>query len=372
MCTSPWGASEELWSQAAAQLKLQGHDVQASVMYWPRRPEKVTALERQGVRLGTYPSFRVGPGRRLWQRLTLGYGRSYHRLTRSRPDLVIISQGYNSGGLGWAKVCREAAIPYAIIVNCNSELWWFGEQFDEAVATYTGARRIFCVSGNNLDLLRRQLGEPLPNGEVVWNPFNVSTEPPPAWPDEREAVRLACVSRIELGQKGQDLLLQALARPEWRSRSFELNLFGAGPDEEALRRLGRSLQLHNLRFRGHVSDVRSIWEQNHLLVAPARYEGVPLSVVEAMWCGRPTVGTDVGRITELCVDNETGFVAPDVTVSSFGLALERAWERRKDWPRMGQAARARAERLVPTDPVRLFCERLKACADVKPETASDA
>ena len=41
------------------------------------------------------------------------------------------------------------------------------------------ARKIFCVSHNNLDLLRLQLGEPLPNGEVVWNPFNVSTEAAP-------------------------------------------------------------------------------------------------------------------------------------------------------------------------------------------------
>jgi hypothetical protein len=32
----PWGGSEELWSQAALRLRDQGHDVAASVPWWPR------------------------------------------------------------------------------------------------------------------------------------------------------------------------------------------------------------------------------------------------------------------------------------------------------------------------------------------------
>jgi glycosyltransferase involved in cell wall biosynthesis len=84
--------------------------------------------------------------------------------------------------------------------------------------------------------------------------------------------------------KGQDLLLRALARPEWRERPVVLNCFGAGPDELALRRMAGMLQLNNIHFRGHVTDVRAIREQNHLLVLPSRYEGLPLVLVEAMWC----------------------------------------------------------------------------------------
>ena len=103
-----------------------------------------------------------------------------------------------------------------------------------------------------------------------------------------------------------------------------------------LRRMGSNFQLKSLHFHGHVSDVRGIWEQNHLLVLPSRYEGVHLSVVEAMWCVRPAVVTDVGHTDEPCLDNKTGFVAPAATVSSFGNALELAWERRmidRTWAR---------------------------------------
>lgn len=358
----PWGGSEELWSQTAIQLERMGNDVQASVGYWPRLSDKITVLAKEGITLETHSSQQTGPVRRAWNRLSLDNRRGYGRLKRFNPDLVVISQGHNSGGFGWAKICREAAIPYVIIVHCNSELWWFQEQFLEAVASYTAARTVFCVSRNNLDLLRLQVGEPLPNAEVVRNPYNVSPGCPPPWPDESSLWRLACVARIDPAAKGQDLLLRTMGRPEWRERPVELNFFGTGPDEAALRRIAGMLQVNNVHFRGHLNDVRRIWEQNHLLVLPSRYEGLPLALIEAMWCGRPAVVTDVGGNAELCVDNETGFVAPAATVSSFAQTLQRAWEQRKKWLHLGQAARSRVEKEIPRDPVGLFCERLKACA----------
>ena len=89
---------------------------------------------------------------------------------------------------------------------------------------------------------------------------------------------------------------------------------------------------------------------------------LPLALVESMWCGRPAVVTQVAGNTEVCVDNETGFVAPAPTVSLLADTLQRAWDRREDWQSMGQAARARAESLIPKDPIALFAEKLRSCA----------
>ena len=82
-----------------------------------------------------------------------------------------------------------------------------------------------------------------------------------------------------------------------------------------LRRLAGMLQLDQVHFRGHVANIKEVWEQNHLLVLPSRYEGLPLALVESMWCGRPAVVTEVAGNTEVCVDNVTGFVAPAPTVA---------------------------------------------------------
>jgi glycosyltransferase involved in cell wall biosynthesis len=366
MADSPWGGSEELWSQAALQLKKAGHGVSASVAYRPILSQKVLALARQGIRIRPYPSasYVAGSLRHSLDRISLAWRRTFAWLLRCRPDLVVISQGHNSGGFHWARICREAAIPYVIIVQCNSDNWWFDNNtVEEAAASYTAARNVFCVSQSNLDLLRIQVGEPLDSAEVVWNPYNVTVDQIPAWPPTNGRWNLACVARMDPAAKGQGLLLEVLARSEWRDRPVELNFFGEGLFELPLRRLVSMLQLKNVHFRGHVSDINAIWEEHHMLVLPSRYEGLPLALVEAMWCGRPAVVTDVAGNAEVCVDNETGFVAPAATVPLLADTLERAWNRRMDWQRMGQAARVRAENQIPRDPAAVFAERLKSCAN---------
>lgn len=356
----PWGGSEELWHRTAVRLKEEGHDVLASVLFWPKMSEKVTSMKDKGIKLQVRRPFWGTRFRRMWNKVSRHRIRCYSEVKRFDPDLVVICQGHNAGGFDWAKVCQEAQIPYAVIIQCNSEVFWFGDRLDAALATYTRAKGVFCVSQGNLDLLRMQLGDPLLHAEVVWNPCNVSQETPPAWPDHADVWRLACVARMEPSAKGQELLFKTLALPEWRDRAIELNLYGAGPDESSLRRYAEMLQLKNVNFQGHVSNVRMIWEQNHLLVLPSRFEGLPLALVEAMLCARPACVTDVGGNAELCEDGVTGFVAPAATAASISSTLEQAWNRRNEWESMGKAGRARVEELVPGDPIGVFCERLKA------------
>jgi len=359
----PWGGSEELWSQAALKLRREGHDVQATVAYYPDLSGKVMALAKEGIKIGTYPWRPRGLVNRIMNKLARRRRRAYSRVTRFKPDLVVISQGHNAGGFDWAKLCREASIPYVFIVQSNSEhMWFYDDEVEEVAGIYRAAEKVFCVSHANLKLLRIQLGDPVPNGEVVWNPYNVSPDSIPAWPAKNGRWRLACVARMEPQAKGQELLLQVLARPEWRDRPVELNFFGKGPHELTLRRLAKMLQLEQVHFRGHVANIESIWEESHMLVLPSRWEGLPLALVASMWCARPAIVTEVAGNPEVCVDNETGFVSPAPTVSLLAATLERAWEQREDWERMGQAARARAERQIPRDPIALFTDHLRCCA----------
>jgi glycosyltransferase involved in cell wall biosynthesis len=368
---SPWGGSEELWSQSASRLKQAGHEVQASVAHWSGHSEKVATLREQGIRVEARPLRPVGSIRKVARMIARKGPYGFEWLRHFRPDLAIISQGFNAGGFDWAKVCIEAGIPYVLIVHCNSELWWFRDPvMDDAVAAYTKARKIYCVSHSNLDLLRLQVGEPLRTAEVAWNPCGVSPECAPAWPSDTSLWRLACVARLDPSAKGQDILFRIFSSQKWRDRPIELNLFGSGSFERNLRRMAEIMDSKIVRFRGHVSNIEEIWKENHLLVLPSRYEGLPLALVESMWCGRPAVVTDVGGNAELCADGKTGFIAPAATISSVGETLERAWQQRSAWQNMGKAARAKVEALVPKNPIELFCEQLKDFAAVNPSIAS--
>jgi glycosyltransferase involved in cell wall biosynthesis len=372
----PWGGSEELWSQAALRLAAEGHQVRASVAHWPAPAVQLTELARQGIGIQHHPSMCDSITRRISNKLAFRASRAGARLRQFRPDLVILSQGHNAGAFHWARLCRDLSIPFVLIAHCNYEGWSFGAARDAAATAYIAARRVFCVSQKNLELLCLQLGAALPHAEVIRNPCKLAPHLQIPWPAGRNSYQLACVARLAVAAKGQDLLLEVLARPEWRSRPVELSLYGEGPDADALAGIVGQLSLRNVHFRGHVRDVSSIWSENQLLVLPSRYEGLPLALVEAMRCGRPAVVTDVGGNAELCVDGETGFVASRPTANALAEALERAWQRREEWRAMGLAASVCIAQHLPADPVGIFVDKLTRMAEAegtgpKPEPAID-
>ena len=115
-------------------------------------------------------------------------------------------------------------------------------------------------------------------------------------------------------------------------------------------------------FAGHVTSIEKIWVENHVLVMPSRFEGMPLAIVEAMLCARAVVATDVAGHSEIIDDGVTGFLADAPTVSSMANALERLWAGRMSLEAMGKAAAKSIREHVPADPIRVFSEKMKSLA----------
>lgn len=116
-------------------------------------------------------------------------------------------------------------------------------------------------------------------------------------------------------------------------------------------------------FAGFAS-VENIWAENHVLVMPSRFEGLPLAMVEAMRSGRPVIATDVAGHREIVQDGVTGFLAEAPSATSFLAALERFWERRHEAEAIGRTAAQHISRLLPADPVRDFSDKLKHLSEV--------
>lgn len=360
----PWGGSEALWSETASRLKQQGHHVAASVLRWPSRPAPLVELARQGIPIAFRARGRNFLGRALrkyFPPLASGpIDASQQRwLERSAFDLLVVSQGGPWDGVPWMLACRQAKVPYCAIVHANSEAWWpLDSRLADIEAGMTGARRVFFVSHANHRLMEAQIGRRLDQAAVVANPCAVNRDSAAPWPPPDGEIRLACVGRLAPQAKGQDVLLQVLAQPKWRQRPIRLNVYGTGPSERAVKALATFLAVPRVTFHGHVSDIREIWSANHALVLPSRHEGLPLTIVEAMVCGRPVITTDVAGNTELVDDEVNGFVAAAPTVSLLDEAMERAWRRRAEWPDLGARARADALRRLPDDPVGDFARTL--------------
>jgi glycosyltransferase involved in cell wall biosynthesis len=63
--------------------------------------------------------------------------------------------------------------------------------------------------------------------------------------------------------------------------------------------------------------VREVFKNISVLIVPSYREGFPLVIMEAMELGIPVISTPVGNIAEHVLDNENGFVAPDVDAKLF-------------------------------------------------------
>jgi glycosyltransferase involved in cell wall biosynthesis len=161
-------------------------------------------------------------------------------------------------------------------------------------------------------------------------------------PDGATAVRLVMVARFS-PQKDHPLLLRALAG--LRELPWELWLVGGGEREGAVRREALRLDLGDrVRFFGERRDVPEILAAGHVFVLASRWEGLPLTVLEAMRAGLPVVAADVGGVREAVVHGETGLLFPRGDAGALRRCLELLIASPAERVRLGAAGRARWEK----------------------------
>jgi glycosyltransferase involved in cell wall biosynthesis len=357
---SKWGGSEFLWSSAAERLARLNCEVRVSAKDWGSPVAEIEKLRYSGCKIfyRSAPSFFHRLASKV---LPLAPDATRHlRLAGSGVDLIVISQGNNTEGLPWMELAREFGLPYAGISQCASEMWTPDDHIADRLALgYEGAVRSYFVSEANLDLSQRQFGVPHARARVIRNPFNVRYDACPSWPaTEIDHLSLACVARLEIAAKGQDLLLEVLGLPPWRERKVHLSLIGSGVNERLLRRRADQLKLENVEFAGFSNDIEKVWSSHHALVLPSRCEGLPLAIVEAMLCGRPCIVTDVAGNRELIRDDINGFLAAAPTIDLLDAAMNRAWDARSRLREMGSVAATDVRRVVPKDPADDFAREL--------------
>jgi glycosyltransferase involved in cell wall biosynthesis len=113
--------------------------------------------------------------------------------------------------------------------------------------------------------------------------------------------------------KGVQVLLEAFARVREARPDAQLILIGAGHAEARFRSLVKTLGLdQSVRFVAPIPQAQlAAWMRAAVcLVLPSFSEGLGRVVLEAMACGRPAIGTNVGGIPELIQDGVTGYLVP--------------------------------------------------------------
>lgn len=150
---------------------------------------------------------------------------------------------------------------------------------------------------------------------------------------EPEPGTLLFVGRLA-EQKNLHALLHALD-----GLPYSLTLVGEGPLEDELRSLASSLDV-NVEFVGRVPnhEIPGMINEHEAFVLPSHFEGMPKSILEAMSCGVPCIGTDVDGTRDVVNDGETGVLC-ETDSESIQSAITDLMEDDEKKKRVGEGAR---------------------------------
>ena len=218
--------------------------------------------------------------------------------------------------------------------------------------TYPRNDAVIAVSDGVADSIRRPRWVPGRYSQVETLLHGVEPDSAPRGPEARAA------ARRELGldesvpvigtvanftpKKDHAGLLEAFERIRTRIPEAMLLLVGSGPLEVDLRADVRARTLDgHVRFLGSRDDVPTLLPALDVFVLGSRFEGLPISLLEAMAAEVACVSTRVGGIPEAITDGVEGRLVPAGAPSALADAIIEVLDDRDERASLASAGRAR-------------------------------
>ena len=318
------GGTERVVWELATRLPPQRYAVRVWLSPAPALDEFAAALAARGLEVE-----RVAEVDSRWD--LRGMLATWSKLRRARPDLLHVHHVWPAADRYLATLARAAGVErFVVTEHIVGESHSAGQRAlkrDEL----SRADAVTAVCGAVADTLVRDYGVARERVRVVPNGADL--------PDEAAEAPLARQWRERFGaslmrplwvvaarldeQKGHDVLLEALAELSKRGLDFTLAVAGDGSLRPALEertaRLGLEKRVH---FLGTVEDLGPLLAAADTVVLPSRWEGLPLTLLEAMARARPVIASAVGGVPEVVEHGENGWLVPAGDVTALAEALE--------------------------------------------------
>lgn len=166
--------------------------------------------------------------------------------------------------------------------------------------------------------------------------------------DVGQPLVILCVGRM-VYKKGFDILLRALGEERLAGRNVVAILVGEGDQLAEWQALAAQLGVADrVRWVGNVptNEIGLYYNTADVLINPAvsnPADGLNVTVLDAMSCGKPVIGSNVAGNPLAIRDGETGFIVPEQDPAALADRLARLADDAALRIRMGAVSRARIE-----------------------------
>jgi glycosyltransferase involved in cell wall biosynthesis len=166
-------------------------------------------------------------------------------------------------------------------------------------------------------------------------------------PKRDEQKYIVFVGRLEK-IKGAHTVLDAMrSHPE-----IQLKIIGTGTQEEELKAFKARHNLHQVFFEGKKSKQETLEIINgaeFLICASEWYEVLGFTVVEAMALSKPVIGSAIGAIPEMVIDQYTGLLFEPGNAEQLAEKIKLLYENEDQIVQMGKNAQLHINQLINND-----------------------
>lgn len=151
-------------------------------------------------------------------------------------------------------------------------------------------------------------------------------------------------------EKNHDILIQIFKQVKITIQDAKLILIGTGPQKKQLINIASSLEvLDKIQFIDHFEHIENVIELIDIFTLISDVEGMPLSIIEALYFGKPIIATPVGSLPNMIIDGHNGYIMDKDQIQGIADHIIDLMENFSQYKDMSQNSRLLYERKFKPD-----------------------
>ncbi len=257
-----------------------------------------------------------------------------------KPDLVHLNSTLPSA---FFHERTAKVVPIPVLLTLHMPIYAVDGSTSLVGSILRSADQTVAVSQAILDQALNVAPEIAPRSSVIHNSLPMPALQPSPLPVDPPVI--LGFGRLAI-QKGFDVGLEAMVKVLQHFPAAHLVLAGDGERRANLEQQATQLGITNaVEFTGWVppDQIPALINRASLAIVPSRFEPFGLVALQAMQMARPVVASDVGGLTEIVVDHETGLLVPKEDSAALAQAIIFLLEHEQTAAQFGKAGQLRAQ-----------------------------